>query len=945
MYKNHIRNKIISSLLCFIFVFVIFSQTSQDDRTSIIGDTQYDDICDDIFKFREVKTSFLPVWNLTWGGTSDEDGKAICFDSEGNFIVVGDIVEDPGVDEDIFIRKYYNNGTLIWSELFNTTVESQAMDVAVDSSDHIYIAGQLSMGALVEQTLLIRYNKTGNYAWNKTWGGNYFDIGNGVDVDSNDNIYLIGYRDEGGLNPLTLIWLQYHSNGSLLNGFYDSGYDAGMGIAIDDNDNVYVAGADFNLLSGPLNIQLIKYDTSGNDQWARLDRDGSDTYGFRITTDNKNDVIFIGIDDGNWRLLKYNASGDQYWGENFCSGQTNMRNDLAVDKDNNIYVLEDNGATIDYLIKYNSSGDLQWKHYLDGAVDNRRFLGIDIDNSSNIIVVGSNSTPSNGRDLLIMKFNNKPEYFTIQSNATSPETDGVFYINWTESTESNNYSVYYSNQSISEINENVTLYSDGITDLNYTISSLKNGIYYFVVVACNDFGETISSNELYVDIEVFPGSFNLSSDAEPLDNDGTFNLTWTVSNGANNYSIYKCNKSITDHNGTVIKIASNLIELNYTINNYSSGDYYFQVMALNELGNATSNNVFVQVRIPPKNFTLSSNVTNPDSDGLFLLNWTESVGADNYSVYYSRNYIVEINSSSICFRNNVTDLSIVTEGFFKGDFYFIVRAFNETGFTDSNCLNISIEINASTIMFESESGNVITSTSFILSWNPLPGTNNYTLLYDTSIIFSTGMIFASNITQTSIEITGLTDGEYYFVLVAYSQFDNLTSDNMLIRVQIQSGNGGNEPESMWPLIILLISIIAAVSIGGFTLVRRSRKQVREKDEEIKTLREQREEITEDDIILSKEKHLCLVHKGPIQGYSFICPTCGAYYCANCIEALKEIENICWSCEKPLDPSKPIIGKEEDDIEAIIEEETHEEETHEEVSIHKRGIKKNTNNEE
>jgi len=66
----------------------------------------------------------------------------------------------------------------------------------------------------------------------------------------------------------------------------------------------------------------------------------------------------------------------------------------------------------------------------------------------------------------------------------------------------------------------------------------------------------------------------------------------------------------------------------------------------------------------------------------------------------------------------------------------------------------------------------------------------------------------------------------------------------------------------------------------------------------------RELIDEDDITLAMEKHFCVVHKGPIEGYSWICPECGAYYCAKCVEVIKDTENICWSCQKPIDPSKP-----------------------------------------
>ena len=123
-----------------------------------------------------------------------------------------------------------------------------------------------------------------------------------------------------------------------------------------------------------------------------------------------------------------------------------------------------------------------------------------------------------------------------------------------------------------------------------------------------------------------------------------------------------------------------------------------------------------------------------------------------------------------------------------------------------------------------------------------------------------------------------------------------------------------------PWIYLIIIAAAATMIiiaATRSNSRRSKKLLQEKEDEIRKLKEQREEITEGDITVSKEKHFCLVHKGPIEGYSFICPECGAYYCVNCVEAIKEIENTCWSCKAPLDKNKEIKPLERNEKENIV----------------------------
>ncbi len=86
---------------------------------------------------------------------------------------------------------------------------------------------------------------------------------------------------------------------------------------------------------------------------------------------------------------------------------------------------------------------------------------------------------------------------------------------------------------------------------------------------------------------------------------------------------------------------------------------------------------------------------------------------------------------------------------------------------------------------------------------------------------------------------------------------------------------------------------------------------------------EKKSITEEDLKASKEKRFCLVHKGPIEGYNYKCRKCGAFYCMKCYEALVDIENMCWSCDALLDPSKPAKDTEKEEEEIIEQREVEE----------------------
>ena len=64
------------------------------------------------------------------------------------------------------------------------------------------------------------------------------------------------------------------------------------------------------------------------------------------------------------------------------------------------------------------------------------------------------------------------------------------------------------------------------------------------------------------------------------------------------------------------------------------------------------------------------------------------------------------------------------------------------------------------------------------------------------------------------------------------------------------------------------------------------------------------QVTEEKVAIHKEKKICLVCRGEVLRFSYICD-CGAFYCESCARAVTDLENVCWACEKPIDYSKPV----------------------------------------
>jgi hypothetical protein len=126
------------------------------------------------------------------------------------------------------------------------------------------------------------------------------------------------------------------------------------------------------------------------------------------------------------------------------------------------------------------------------------------------------------------------------------------------------------------------------------------------------------------------------------------------------------------------------------------------------------------------------------------------------------------------------------------------------------------------------------------------------------------------------------------------------------------------------LIFVRAAIISAIWLWylGLREETEKTKKVRNKKEvkiegDLFRISKRPDQITEEEVSISKEKKICLVCKGRVLGYNFICRNCEAFYCEKCAHALEDLENECWACNSPIDESKPVKPfKKEEDIEEI-----------------------------
>ena len=520
--------------------------------------------------------------------------------------------------------------------------------------------------------------------------------------------------------------------------------------------------------------------------------------------------------------------------------------------------------------------------------------------------------------------------FTLSSNADTPDIDGKFNLTWSLSTGADNYSIYEYNSTISEYHSDLTLIDEGVVVLEYEIIGRKSEIYYYMVIAFNETGNT-TSNCISVTVEILYNGFYRVSPFI-LDATGGGDFTWSQLvgkpwfSGSGTYgapyiiqSIIIEGKNIT----SCLEIRNSrdpFIIFNSTFHNSGSGFYDAGIL----LDNNTNSNL------------LEINCSFNNGHGIFLKNsWNSTI---SYNILFNNSY----------------------NGIYIDPSYDNIITYNTANFNDiygifleDSCNNTIINNFANNndnygIYLENCTENEVLSN--IINDNTLYGiflnNSHFNEISHNNIDNNPTGIFLNNSNYNTVLnniITGYDAGK---AIMEFNCTGNIFALSSTLIGGDDDSSSKEKSETLDIMIfIIIIGILGAISGAGFFLVKRSRVKLREKEIEIETLKKQREQITEDDIAISKEKHFCIVHRGPIGGYNYICTECGTYYCIKCLDAIIDIENSCWSCKKPLDPSKVIKSVDDkDDIKPIIEENSDSiDNVSESVEKRKKFIKKESKN--
>ncbi len=321
------------------------------------------------------------------------------FDDTNNFGGVTLTNQSAG-GSDIFVAKYNSTGALQWVQRAGGSAGNfnYGRGIGTDTNGNVYVTGGYQSPATFgsvnlpatsgEEFFLAKYNSAGAVEWVQTsTGGNDDNNGIGLTVDSSGNSYALAVLD--------------HSGTSLTFG----------SVTVTANNG------------GTTFLILVKYDSTGNAQWAQLFDTTQETFGSKVAVDAAGNVYVRGLFESdvtigtsnltvsagstqNMFIAKFNNSGTLIWVKQPQGGNAG-EGGVAVDLAGNVFVsgyfdtnlVFSGGITLTnmaksnalfgdaFLAKYNSAGTIQWARPA-GGTNGGFYWDLALDAQTNVYAAG-----------------------------------------------------------------------------------------------------------------------------------------------------------------------------------------------------------------------------------------------------------------------------------------------------------------------------------------------------------------------------------------------------------------------------------------------------------------------------------------------------------------------------------------------------------------------------
>lgn len=407
------------------------------------------------------------LWTRLYDGPSSgsDAGRLVQADSAGNSYVVGSFESAQG-RRNIVLLRYSPDGDLDWVRQMDSTSGSSTDSDSVtamcfDSDGNVIMVGAKSVFQWYQMLFVRKYRPDGELQWHREYdySGNFLshDIPLAVVADSANNLYIAAATETPDWDFLLL---KYRSNGNRQwVRLYDSpwhGDDQATAIAVDRQGYVYVTGSSEGD-GGSIDYLTLKYDSLGVRLWTRrfIGQAGGDDVPVGIGVDDAGAIYVGGRSRGffsfeDFHIIKYDTGSIPVWDRQYTGPgfSVEVPNSFRVTPSGISYI---SGASSQSstswefaTVSFDSAGFLRWERRY-GASMNDSAASMHLDDSGNVFVAGNGSVASASDIITVIKYSpcdapaavNPPVASTI-----TPCAGEQFTLTWSPSPGATSYELY-----------------------------------------------------------------------------------------------------------------------------------------------------------------------------------------------------------------------------------------------------------------------------------------------------------------------------------------------------------------------------------------------------------------------------------------------------------------------------------------------------------------------
>ncbi len=296
-----------------------------------------------------------PTWKRVFGGNSVEQVWDVTALADGGFAVIGSTGSFGAASSDVYLLKLDANGQRVWSRLIGGSGVDEGKAVVEMGNGDLVVAGFTNSGPFGGYDgLVVRTNATGEVIWERTFGGEDWDMLHGLDRDHEDGIWVTGTTYSMGVGGDAWV-LHLNAEGDVLmeDSYGSEREDIGASIKTTTDGGCVIAGSQVSE-DGDMDLLAIKLDGLGGEEWS---------YTFGGEEDDAARDIEVTVDGGysavGWTRsfnpvvelyhVRLDALGEEVWYRNW--GQ-------VADQEGYDHVQLDNGdfASIGYVSQGGAGG-------------------------------------------------------------------------------------------------------------------------------------------------------------------------------------------------------------------------------------------------------------------------------------------------------------------------------------------------------------------------------------------------------------------------------------------------------------------------------------------------------------------------------------------------------------------------------------------------------------